>query len=176
MARRVLQIVSSPEQILVLTPNELARALLEDMQAREQDPTGGMAKRDSLGALISPANFNSIRQNPRELQNQLEKTGRNAYALLERSGFIEADQGVNGMNGYLLLTPKGRATTELVDFERVRIRSLLKQEMLHSALRGKVYADFAADEFDSAVLEAFKTVEIEVRKAASLPEREQGNR
>jgi hypothetical protein len=55
MARRILQIVPTPEQILELTSEELSRALLEDMQAREQDPTGGMAMRNSLGAaLVTP--------------------------------------------------------------------------------------------------------------------------
>lgn len=174
MARRILQIVPTPEQILELTSEELSRALLEDMQAREQDPTGGMAMRNSLGAaLVTPVSFNSIRQNPRELQTQLDKAGRDAYALLEQCGLIEADEGINGMNGYVLLTPKGRVTTELVDFERVRVRGLLRKEMLHQ-LRGKVYSDFASDELDSAVLEAFKTIEIEVRKAAGLSEKEHG--
>ena len=175
MARRILQIVPAPEQILELTPDELARALLEDMQARAQDPVGGMAMRNSLGAaLVTPAIFNSIRENPRELQTKLDKVGRDAYALLERCGLIEADAGINGMNGYVLLTPKGKTTTELVDFERVRVRGLLKQEMLHPSLRGKAYSDFAADELDAAVLDAFKTVEIEVRKAAGFAEKEHG--
>jgi uncharacterized protein (TIGR02391 family) len=175
MPRRLLQIVPTPEQILALTPAELAYALLEDMQAREQDQNGGMAMRNSLGAaLVTPTFFNSIRQNPRELQTRLDKVGRDAYASLERCGLIEAHQGVNGMNGYMLLTPKGRSTTELVDFERVRVRGLLRQEMLHPTLRGKVYSDFAADELDSAILEAFKTVEIEVRNAAGLSDNEHG--
>jgi uncharacterized protein (TIGR02391 family) len=174
-ARRILQIVPAPEELLALTPEELAYGLLEDMQAREHDPTSGMALRESLGAaLVTPGIFNSIRQNPRELRTSLDKAGRDAYALLERWGLIEAAEGINGRHGYVVLTAKGRATTELVDFERVRIRGLLKQEMLHSSLRGKAHSDFAADELDAAVLEAFKTVEIEVRTAAGLPEKEYG--
>ena len=67
----------------ILTPEELARALLEDMQARAQDPVGGMAIRHSLGAaLVTPAMFNSIRQNPRELQTKLDRAGRDAYVLI----------------------------------------------------------------------------------------------
>ncbi len=175
MARRILQIVPTPEQLLELTPEELARALLEDMQARAQDPVGGMAMRYALGAaLVTPAIYGSIRRTPRELKTLLDKAGRDAYALLERCDLIESDVGINGMNGYVLLTPKGKTTTELVDFERVRVRGLLKPEMLHPSLRGKTYSDFAADELDAAVLDAFKTVEIEVRKAAGFAEREHG--
>jgi len=53
------------------------------MQARAQDPVGGMAIRHSLGAaLVTPAMFNSIRQNPRELQTKLDRAGRDAYVLI----------------------------------------------------------------------------------------------
>ena len=45
-ARRLLQIVPVPDALLDLTPDELAWALLEDMQAREHDQTAGMANRD----------------------------------------------------------------------------------------------------------------------------------
>jgi acetyl esterase/lipase len=100
MARRLLQIVPTPEQILALARQELSRALLEDMQARERDPIGGKALRNSLGpAVVTSANFDSSRQNPRELQTQLDRAGNDAYALLEQWGLIEADQGINGRNG-----------------------------------------------------------------------------
>jgi uncharacterized protein (TIGR02391 family) len=172
--RRLLQIVPTPDQVLMLTTEELARALLEDMQAGERDPTAGMAMRGGLGAaLVTPGMFNSIRQNPRELQTQLDRAGRAAYALLEQGGFIEEHPDtINAMHGYLVLTPSGK--TELVDYERIRVRGLLKEEMLHATLRGKIYSDFAADELDVAVNEAFRTVEIEVRRAAGLPEKENG--
>ncbi len=175
MARRILQIVPTPEQLLDLTPDELARALLEDMRARESERTTDRANRNHLGAaLVTPAIFGSIRRDPRDLKAALDKAGRDAYAVLERCGLIEADEGLNGTHGYVLLTAKGRTTTELVDFERVRVRCLLKQEMLHPSLRGKTYSDFAADEFDAAVLDAFKTVEIAVREAAGFSDKEHG--
>ena len=41
MPRRLLQIVPTPLDVLNLSMEELARALLEDMQARAQDPTSG---------------------------------------------------------------------------------------------------------------------------------------
>lgn len=52
LARRLLQIIPSPEDLLDLTSDELSWALLEDMQARLDDPTAGMASRDSLSASL----------------------------------------------------------------------------------------------------------------------------
>jgi len=44
-ARRLQQIAPVPDALLDLTPDELAWALLEDMQARGHDPIAGMAVR-----------------------------------------------------------------------------------------------------------------------------------
>jgi hypothetical protein len=41
MARNLLAIVSSPENILSMTKEELAYALLEDMQSRVENPIIG---------------------------------------------------------------------------------------------------------------------------------------
>ena len=106
--------------------------------------------------------------------NRINKAGRTAFALLERWDLIEPAADMNGRNGYVVLTTKGRGTTERTDFERVRVRGLLRAELLHPLLRGKPYEDFVADHLDAAVLEAFKTVEIEVRTAAARPDGEHG--
>ena len=46
--------------------------------------------------------------------------------------------------------------------------------MLHPRLQGQIYGYFAADDLGTAVFEAFKTVEIEVREAGGYPEKEIG--
>lgn len=175
MPRRLLQIVPTPQDVLKLSATELALALLEDMQARTQDPTSGMAQRDALGAaFVTPGLFSAV-SNPAELQQQLDQAGHDAYVLLEQYGLIEPHHDrINRMNGFLVLTAKGAATTDPVQFDRARVRALLHQAMLHPKLQGKIYSDFAANELDAAVNEAFRTVEIEVRQAAGLPEKENG--
>ena len=170
--RRLLQIVPVADDLLAMSPDELAWALLEDMQARERDPISGKAHRTLLSNSFTPQQFRAAL--PSEVVNRLHKAGRSAFAMLERCELIEPADGENGENGYVVLTPKGRGTTERTDFERVRVRGLLKAEMLHPLLRGKPYEDFTADHLDAAVLEAFKTVEIEVRAAARRPDSEHG--
>jgi|SRR5277367_179419 hypothetical protein len=65
-------------------------------------------------------------------------------------------------------------TTEQTDFERIRVRGLLREEMLHPRLKGQIYGYFVADALGTAVFEVFKTVEIEVREAGGYAEREFG--
>lgn len=172
MKRRLLNIVRTPEQLLQMSPDELAQALLKDMQARKLDPIAPRASKTGLGnELVTPSLFGQI-GNPSELKGQLNRAGKQSYEILERNGFVELESGINGLNGYLVLTPQGLQATEAVDYHRIRVRRLLKEEMLHPALKGKIYNDYAAGELDIAVNEAFRTVEIEVRVAANLPEKE----
>jgi hypothetical protein len=174
MARYLLGIVQSLENIPVITTEELAYALLEDMQARLENPIAGMLNRNSVAeGVMSVASFQSIRD-PRELATRINKAAREGLALLERWGLAEPADGMNGRNGYMVLTEKGKATTERTDFERIRVRGFLREDMLHPQLRGRIYSYFAGDDPGTAVFEAFKTVEIEVRAAGHYAEKEIG--
>jgi uncharacterized protein (TIGR02391 family) len=176
MARLLLAITRSPENILSMTQEELAYALLEDMQARLENPVNGMVNRHHVGTnLFSVGAFHSNSGNSvRDLANRIDKLGRDALALLEKWDLAEPADDMNGRNGYVVLTEKGKGTTERTDFERVRVRGLLREEMLHPRLHGKIYDYFAADDFGTAVFEAFKTVEIEVRAAGGYDEKNFG--
>jgi uncharacterized protein (TIGR02391 family) len=166
MARNLLQIVRSLEDLLSLSQDELAWALLEDMQARLANPLLGNALRDSLSnSLLSVATLHSNPMNTRDLARKLDKAGRDAFALLEKWNLVEPDEGINGRNGYMVLTDEGKAATERTDFQRVRIRGWLHEEMLHPLLRGRIYGYFSSDDLKTAVLEAFITIEVEVRGA-----------
>jgi hypothetical protein len=54
MARNLLGIVQSPENIPAMTAEELAHALPEDMQARLGDPIRGMLNRNSVVEAVMP--------------------------------------------------------------------------------------------------------------------------
>jgi hypothetical protein len=43
----------------------------------------------------------------------------------------EPADDMNGRNGYMVLTGKGKATKERTDFERIRMRGYLREDMLH---------------------------------------------
>src|SRR5689334_5781908 len=105
MARRLLAIVKSQENILSMTQDELAYALLEDMQARLESPFLDMANRHhvgtdlfAVGAFYSSGGNNA--QNVRDLANRIDKLGREALALLERWGLAEPADDMNGRNGF----------------------------------------------------------------------------
>jgi uncharacterized protein (TIGR02391 family) len=169
------EIVEFPENIPSMTTEELAYALLEDMQARLLNPIDGMVNRNSVGqSIISVGSYQSMAQNPRDLAERINKAARPALALLERWGLAEPADDANGRNGYMVLTEKGKTRQERTDFERITIRGFLREEMLHPLLQGRIYRYFADDDLGTAVFEAFKVVEMEVRAAGHYPEKEFG--
>jgi uncharacterized protein (TIGR02391 family) len=173
MPRLLLEIAGSPENLLKMTQDEQAWALLEDMQARLKNPINGMASRNIASGLLTAG---AVAANPKlhGLASSLNKAGQQAFKLLEKWELADPADGQNGVNGYIVLTEKGKSTSEPVDFERIRLRGLLKEEMLHPLLHGKIYTYFAADDLGTAVFEAFKRVEIEVRAAGGFAEKDSG--
>lgn len=174
--RELLKKVTSPTELLHLTPTELAWAIIEAMQQRRRDPVGGMVNRESavtelfrIGDPTVPSPM-QLRSFERDLRTAFRKS----FKLLEEWNLIEPADGENGKNGFLVLTENGISAASPTDFEAVRQRGLLTPEMLHRLLRDDIYADFHSGQFGKAVFGAFKIVEIEVRNAATRPDSERG--
>src|ERR1700758_3096901 len=108
MARLLLAIVKAPEDILSMTQEELAYALLEDMQARLENPINGMANRHHVGTnLFSMGAFHSSNGKAvRDLATRIDKVARDAFTLLEKWELADPADDMNGRNGYVVLTDK----------------------------------------------------------------------
>jgi uncharacterized protein (TIGR02391 family) len=162
-----------PQEIAGLPEHDLERAILNAMAERAASKVGGMANRHTLPA---EANNQLAMDNPnmpyherKPLQDQIERSFRLAVQGLEEKRLIEPAPGMNGANGFILLTPEGaKVAKDPLDLETIRIRSMLRPEMLHPKLRNKPYKDFVDGHPTSAIQEAYKIVEIEVKTASGL--------
>jgi uncharacterized protein (TIGR02391 family) len=174
--KELLSSCSNPADLLSLTPDELAWALLVAVQRRAKVPTNTMAYSDGavseLFNLWDPRPGSPAQQ--RELEKRLGSALKRAFKRLEDWDLIEPAEGDNGKNGYLVLTEKGLETRGRTNVEQIRQRNMLQAEMLHPIFRTTIYADFCAARFGDAVFGAFKILETEVRKAARRPKGEVG--
>jgi hypothetical protein len=91
-----------------------------------------------------------------------------AWNWLERDGFIEPSPGMNGRNGWRILTDKGQAIADGQDFRKLREAMAFPKELLHPAIREKVWGALRRDELDEAVRTAFVAVEEAVREAGGF--------
>src|SRR5580700_6366242 len=173
--RELLAQFGSADQINTLSEDEIARALLGAMKRRLRQPTSGLPNREhAVGELfgVGGGSFRVVADPV--LQPQLERKFRKAWKKLEEQDLIEPEDGMNGRNGFVRLTPLGLEADTAVDAEPIRIRALLKDEMIHPKLRGEPLTRFRNGKYGNAVFEALKIVEIEVRAAAGRRDDEHG--
>jgi uncharacterized protein (TIGR02391 family) len=90
-----------------------------------------------------------------------------AWQWLENEGLVIADP--EQPNGFFCLTRKGATLKSDSDVEAYRYGNLLPEAVLHPILIGKVRPMFLRGDYDVAVVQAFKQVEVAVRGAAWLP-------
>ncbi len=88
-----------------------------------------------------------------------------AWRWLERELFIAPQPGnVN----WAFITPRGKEVLESQDFETYKKGHLLPSEGLDLVLVRKVKQAFIRGDYDTAIFQAFKEVEVQVRKKAGL--------
>jgi uncharacterized protein (TIGR02391 family) len=79
-------------------------------------------------------------------------------------------------NGWYCITRKGRAIKSVADFEAYRQGNALPVALLHPTIAEKARPMFMRGDYDVAVFQAFKDVEVAVRKAANLSDSDIGRK
>jgi uncharacterized protein (TIGR02391 family) len=86
-----------------------------------------------------------------------------AWKALEDYGLVEPPDIDNGKNGYRIVTEKGLALDSESDFEAAVVRGSISRALFHPALPDAAWNAFTSGDYDTAVFEAFKAIEIAVR-------------
>ena len=157
---RLHEIAPDAEVLLSLQPEELAGVVLEYLNSLGPDDCGQLNR----------YNFtltHTVEGYPRELRKSLLEALAEAWWWLEREGLIAPRPGSD--SNWVFITRRGRqlrTAAELLAFNR---SNLLPKAMLHPAIAHKVWSTFLRGDYDTAVFQAFKEVEVLVRSAAGLP-------
>ncbi|MCK4828033.1 TIGR02391 family protein, partial [bacterium] len=109
--------------------------------------------RGNLKGYAEPNNYNAI-----------AKIITEAWVWLEKEGLIAPDPGQTGE--WIFITRRGRKFRETTDVRNFKAASLLPDETLDPKLASKVSPPFLRGDYDTAIFEAFKEVEIRVRNLA----------
>jgi uncharacterized protein (TIGR02391 family) len=152
------ELIPDAHTLLELEPEELAGYLLEhfnSMPAEEE-------------RLINRLNFSgttSVEGYQQDEQFSCRRAMMEAWMFLEREGLIayrpfDGDQGP-----YFFVTRRGKSYTTHIDFESFQRASIFPREILPEELRGAAYPMFLRGQYESAVLESYRLLEIRVREA-----------
>jgi uncharacterized protein (TIGR02391 family) len=157
----------TPDEICALLPEELAPYILADLA--QIAPNSMDRGRLNIGNYCN--SFDGDIHGPmRSLQarDQTRQSLAEAWSLLETLGFIAPDTNQSSY-GWFFVTRRGRQAAQSREaFERGRKAAQFPATMLYEELRGAAYDALVRGNFQQAVAEAFRVVEVKVRNASGL--------
>ncbi|MFC1859747.1 TIGR02391 family protein [Thermodesulfobacteriota bacterium] len=154
------------DNALLLEPEELAVPLIECLCGLEDDSSVANPNRNGFTQYSNLQDYCERRQ-----YDAIAKAILEAWGWLEHEGLILPD--LSG-NEWYFVTRRGRKFKEIADTAKFKATNLLPYETLDPLLAGKIRPPFIRGDYDSAVFEAFKQVEIRVRQLASLSKEDIG--
>ena len=146
------ELVNDQETLLSLEPEELAAFVLKNIIVR-----------DNAGN--TPTRHNYVLQFQRH-SDDVQKAIVEAWMWLEREGCLAPKPGLIVSNA-VFVTRRGKRLAESQDTSAYKRSGLLPKEFLHPVVVQNVWSAFIRGEYDTAVFQAFKQVEVGVRKAGA---------
>lgn len=143
----ILNLLPNHRAALELEPEELAGVILHYLAAQ-----------GSASYQLNLVNF--ISQNAAAAGEDVQQALIEAWAWLEREGLIAPKPGAAS---WFFVTRRGRGVSEPDKLAAYRKGNLLPQQRLHPLIAQKVWATFLRGDYDTAVFQAFKELEVRVR-------------
>jgi len=145
--------------VLQMDPEELAVPLLECLCQFEEAKSTGMLNRYTF---TLQSNLQAYAQ---DNYDAIAKTITEAWVWLEKEGLIAPAPG-HQTGDWIFITRRGRKFRETADVRSYRAATLLPDKTLDPKLASKVSPAFLRGDYDTAIFEAFKEVEVRVRTLA----------
>lgn len=157
-------LVPDPEAVLALEPEELAGVVLQYLNSA--GPNSGQLNRYNFSLP------HTVQGYPAEYQDRISRALMEAWVWLEREGLLAPKPGSQGE--WVFVTRRGQQLATPEDLQAHRRGNLLPRQLLHPRLAQKVWASFLRGDYDTAVFQAFKEVEVRVREAGGFSETDLG--
>lgn len=163
--RELLTEIPDANFLLELEPEELGAKLLFLLRARAE-------------AMFHPGNLTNelwqwhgvsgLPEYPKLKQREIELVVSEAFAWLEAQGLSIPSPGINGTHGWRVLSRRARRFENEAEFARYEVARRLPIDSLHPRIQKRVWLAFMRGEFDVAVFQAMKAVEVAVRAATNI--------
>lgn len=160
MARSLKEVLPPPEEALELEPEELAMFVLEYLRALDPGDHGQLNR---YNFTLTSSLVEYAGPHVQEIAEALTE----AWVWLEREGFIAPEPGQR--EAWVFVTRRAKKMRTHVDFDAYRKSSILPSKSLDPVFVRKVRPLFIRGDYEPAVFQAFKEVEVRVRETTSLP-------
>jgi uncharacterized protein (TIGR02391 family) len=156
--------IPEAEVFVALEPEELGSRLLFILRDHGGDK---FTIHLLLGALVRPGAGSLY---PAQFEFQIRAAIFEAWAWLEAQGHIVWPDESNGPSGWRKLSRRARRFTDATELADYTASVRLPKTMLHPAIADRVWLSFVRAEYDTAVFQALREVEIAVRQASGAPD------
>lgn len=159
MATSIYSLVPNAEDLLALEPEEIAAIVLIHLKSLGHSDGGNMNR----------YNFSlthTYKEYPQLFHDKIGQVLMEGWMWLEREGFIAPRPGDN--NNWYFITRRGLQINSAEDIEAYRKANLLPKNQLHPIVAQKIWATFLRGDYDTAVFQTFKEVEVAVRNAGGF--------
>jgi len=163
--------IEDPDVLLGLSPEELGGRILFIVRRRQ-------ASHRSHGAPdFSPHNLTlefwqsfSLPPTYQQKREEIDLAFGEAWGWLQAQGLIVSLANIGKSPGWFRLSRRALAFENVTDFSRFAMAArVLPKDQLHPRVANPVWMAFMRGEFDVAVFQAMKAVEVAVREASGLP-------
>jgi uncharacterized protein (TIGR02391 family) len=162
--------IPDPETLLALEPEELAGYFIVYINSLPDNERQSINPQNVVNNVLNlPGTWPSPYQDRDKIQAYAPKIGKalmEAWIWLEREGLV-APHYTPGSQNFFFITRRGERLKEVADVEALRKSDLLPKKLLHPVIAQKVWSLFLRGDYDTAIFQAFKEVEVAVRNAGS---------
>lgn len=167
--QEIAQAIPEVDVLLALEPEELGAQLLFFLR-RRNFPRGQFQTSSLIGELwasTSVLQLNYRPPYPTSRQADVKQALAEAFAWLEAQALIIPDPE-NGNYGWKVLSRRAKRFENQTEFVRYAVARMLPKDALHPRLANAVWMAFMRGEFDVAVFQAMKAVEVAVHNSSGI--------
>ena len=107
-------------------------------------------------------------------KDRVDRAVAEAFHWLKNTGLLAPVPNDNASNGFCHISRKGQAALEQDGITEVLASTIVDRMALHPRLQDTVWSLFVRKDYDAAIFQAFKEVEVAVRDAAELDRNQYG--
>jgi uncharacterized protein (TIGR02391 family) len=158
------EVIPDVEAMLAFSPEELGWPLLLVAKSQLQN---GIVARNNLrlfGDGMAADRNSSYRAKEKEVGLAVAE----AWNWLCVQGLLVPAPGINGTNGFCVISRRGREIVDFGAFERFREAHKFPKSMIHPSIADKVWLDLVRGDLADAVFTSFRAVEEAVRRAGKF--------
>jgi hypothetical protein len=163
--------IPNAQVLLAMEPEELGAKILFLLRKRSEQSREPFLFSNLIGELW-PRNYPYMggqhEPYPQERQDEINLALSEAWAWLVAQGLLVEAPGQHGGADWRVLSRRARRFEDESEFARFAVAHMLPKEALHPRISNKAWSAFMRSEFDVAVFQAMKAVEVATREAASL--------